>query len=55
VNQIAGSSYSGADTISNENRLATLLELLSQLETSEVTVGELNRLLTEAEISVRVC
>ena len=42
VNQIAGSSYAGADTISHENRLAKLLELLSQLETSEVTIGELN-------------
>ncbi len=55
LDQIAAASYVGAGTIPEENRLATLLELFSQMDTGESTVGQVNRLLTDAGISVRLC
>jgi hypothetical protein len=41
--------------IPEENRLAALLELLSQIDTDERTFEQLNRLLAEAGISIRFC
>jgi hypothetical protein len=50
---IAGHDYRGAQTIPEKNRLAALLELLSQTDTDERTLEQLNRLLVEAGLSIR--
>jgi hypothetical protein len=52
---ITGHDYRGAQMIPEENRLAALLELLSQIDTDERTFEQLNRLLAEAGISIRFC
>jgi len=55
LDQIAGRSYIGADVIPDENRLAALLELLSQTDTAKSTIEHLNSLLGELGISIRLC
>jgi hypothetical protein len=52
---IAGQDYRGAQTIPEKSRLAALLELLSQTDTDERTLEQLNRLLAEAGLSIRFC
>ncbi len=55
LGQITGRSYIGADIIPEENRLASLLELLGQTDGGQSTIEHLNRLLEEAGISIRLC
>jgi hypothetical protein len=55
LDQITGRSYIGAEVIPEENRLAALLELLSQTDTGQSTIEHLNSLLAEAGISIRLC
>jgi hypothetical protein len=55
LDQVTGRSYIGAEVIPEENRLAALLELLSQTDTGQSTIEHLNSLLAEAGISIRLC